>query len=252
MAVPPKATRTGEEGAPLPLVLAFHGYRETPESMSGYGRLGQDGALVVYAGGIGGAWSGAPYAKSTKQEDFQFVQDLIDRVSATYNVDQRRIYAAGMSNGGGFVAKLACEMPEQFAALGSVAGAYYPGTYESCVDQSASGPVRFTSGHTAPFLEIHGEQDATIEYRGGTRHSTPYLPVMTWMNAYAGRAGCEGSPRTTRVSNKILQVQWPGCANADGRGEVMHLQVADMQHRWPLAKPDASAELLKFFARHAR
>ena len=67
-----------------------------------------------------------------------------------YNVDHDRIYAVGMSNGGGFAALLGCRMPEQFRAIASVAGAYYPGTYEGC----AEGPVAF--------LEIHGGKDGVI------------------------------------------------------------------------------------------
>jgi poly(3-hydroxybutyrate) depolymerase len=50
---------------------------------------------MVYPNGIGGAWAGPSYAKSTVQEDLQFVADILDDIRANWCVDDSRIYATG-------------------------------------------------------------------------------------------------------------------------------------------------------------
>ncbi|WP_273661089.1 alpha/beta hydrolase family esterase [Corynebacterium heidelbergense] len=235
LALPATATPAGQPGKPLPLVLAFPGWKETPESMSRYSGLGRDGAIVVYAEGKKLAWEGAPYADATKPgQDIQFTRDLLDSLSSTYNVDKHRIYAAGMSNGGGFVGKLACELPQEFAGLAAVAGAYYPGEWTGCAprgEAARDGQVSaFAPGPGVPYLDIHGKKDTTIEYNGGVRHATPYLAAMQYSGALAARSGCFGAPTTTRVTDQVLRVEWPGCRSGV---EVTHLAIADAGHAWP-------------------
>lgn len=233
--------KSAASGQPTPLVLAFHGYEESPQSMASYsglgaawGKDGGDGAIVVYPAGKGGAWEGAPYAETSRGQDVRFITTLMDALSASYSVDATRVYAAGMSNGGGFALKLACEMPQQFAAVASVAGAYYPGTWLHCATKKSNGnnpnSVTFTKSRTVPFLEIHGRRDETIEYGGGTRHGAPYLAAMRLSSLYAGRAGCFGAPMSTAVTSKVKRVEWPGCQN---NSEVMHIAIDDAEHTWP-------------------
>lgn len=235
--VPPSATPDN----PVPLVLAFHGYRETPGTIAKYSGLDAawrtkktDGAIVVFPEGLGEAWEGAPYAKTSKGQDIQLVRDLLDQLSATYNIDNTRVYAAGMSNGGGFALKLACEMPDQFTAIASVAGAYYPGMWRDCAEKGSNpdkpDTVHFAKGATTPFLEIHGKKDQTIEYQGGRRHSTPYLAAVTLTGHYAARSGCFGAPLSTPATDKVTRMEWPGCKPG---GEVMHLSLDDGGHTWP-------------------
>lgn len=225
------------EGKPIPVVLAFHGYRESPQAMAEYSGLGDawEGAIVAYPEGLGEAWEGAPYAKTAPGQDVQFVRDLLDALSATYSIDATRVYAAGMSNGGGFAAKLACEMPQEFTAIASVSGAYYPDTWRSCATKQsrASDPasIEFTRGRTVvPFLEIHGRKDETIAYDGGERHGAPYMSAMRLSSLFASRMGCFGAPTSIAVTDKVTRVEWPGCREDS---EVMHLAIGDGGHTWP-------------------
>ncbi|MGV0397198.1 alpha/beta hydrolase family esterase [Corynebacterium suicordis] len=233
--------QTAAEGKPTPVVLAFHGYQEKPETMAAYSGLGKawgkdggDGAIVVYPEGKNKAWEGAPYAETAHGQDVQFVRDLLDRLSATYPVDATRIYAAGMSNGGGFGLKLACEMPEHFAAIASVSGAYYPGTWRNCATKQSdpNNPERitFTKGPALPFLEIHGGLDSTISFKGGTRHGSPYLSAMRLSSLYAARTACFGAPVAVKVSEEVNRTEWTGC---DQDAEVMQVDIVNAEHTWP-------------------
>lgn len=218
---------------PLPLIFAFHGYREQATQMARYTGLAGKKAIVVYPQGIGNAWEGAPYAQVKRGEDVRFVRDVLDAVSSTYQVDANRIYATGMSNGGGFVGKLACEMPEEFAAFAAVSAAYYSGTWRSCAEKGADPKkpegIRFKRGKTTPYLDIHGRKDQTIHYGGGERYKDEYLGAFEFSQLYASRARCVGAPIATRVTDAVQRVQWPNCGQ---HMEVMHLAIGDAGHTW--------------------
>ena len=218
---------------PLPLIFAFHGYREQASQMARYTDLAGKNAIVVYLQGIGNAWEGAPYARVKAGEDVRFVRDVMDAVSSTYQVDANRIYATGMSNGGGFVGKLACEMPDEFAAFAAVSAAYYSGTWRACAEKGADPKkpqdVRFKRGETTPYLDIHGRKDQTIHYGGGERYKDEYLGAFEFSQLYASRAHCVGAPIATRVTDAVQRVQWPNCGQ---HMEVMHLAIGDAGHTW--------------------
>lgn len=218
---------------PLPLIFAFHGYREQASQMARYTDLAGKNAIVVYPQGIGNAWEGAPYARVKAGEDVRFVRDVMDAVSSTYQVDANRIYATGMSNGGGLVGKLACEMPDEFAAFAAVSAAYYSGTWRACAEKGADPKkpedVRFKRGETTPYLDIHGRKDQTIHYGGGERYKDEYLGAFEFSQLYASRAHCVGAPIATRVTDAVQRVQWPNCGQ---HMEVMHLAIGDAGHTW--------------------
>jgi len=73
---------------------------------SGWNRLADEhGFIVVYPAGRGSpkAWSvdrGAGLAR-----DVRFISELIDTLEAAYNIDPARIYANGLSNGGGMAVR---------------------------------------------------------------------------------------------------------------------------------------------------
>ncbi|MEJ4096928.1 alpha/beta hydrolase family esterase [Corynebacterium bovis] len=251
-------------GTPTPVVLGFHGLHGNGTAMTATA-LGEPspgtaqdptpwpGALAVYPQGVDGAWQGAPYARTNTDDasggdDVTFVRDILDAVRRGYTVDENRIYAAGMSNGGGFAATLACRMPRTFAAVASVAGAYYPRTHTGCDDAGVS------------FLEIHGKRDALLRYDGGTRYGEPYLSPRQLVDTFVRRDRCAPVPAEERPGPTVTRLIWGDCA--DGR-EVAHVAVDDMGHEWATGRTPAGAlraggsfaatrEITAFFARHVR
>jgi polyhydroxybutyrate depolymerase len=206
---------------PHPVVMAYPGYRESAKNLQNYTKFDRLPAIVVYMQGVGNSWEGAPYAKTKDGEDIRFTRDMLAALNSTYNVDGSRIYAAGMSNGGGMVAKLACRHPELFAAVASVAGAYYKGTRTNCVQDAERAPS---------FLEIHGTKDETIGYKGGSRHGGAYLATRDLVEQFADRNNCERSPVTTALAGDVQRLQWPMCTAGT---DVVHLRVGDGGHSWP-------------------
>jgi polyhydroxybutyrate depolymerase len=79
-------------------------------------------------------------------DDVGYVVSVLDQMLETLCVDRRRIFASGMSNGGYMSHRLACEIPEYFAAIAPVVGSFSP----ELVCEGAGG---------MPVLQISGSLD---------------------------------------------------------------------------------------------
>ncbi|EED24611.1 ferulic acid esterase (FaeA), putative [Talaromyces stipitatus ATCC 10500] len=214
-----------QSGQTYPAVILFHGS----------GRLGSDAdglameldlrlslplvqtaysadKYFIYPNGVGGAWAGPSYAEVSVPEDLQFVSDMINDLKSKYSIDSNRIYAAGMSNGGGFVGTLACsELGSRFAAFASVAGSFY-------TDVDGNGCL--TSRSPLPFLEIHGGSDRGVHYSGGIGYGGPLPSIPVW---YADTLPSYGSNRFY-----ILRLIWAYLkVELLGREKQMYIQLND-------------------------
>jgi polyhydroxybutyrate depolymerase len=206
---------------PAPVILAYHGRRELDSRMETTTEISKLPVIAIYPEGTGGtngsSWEGAPY--STDANDVQFTTDLLNDLESKYCVDAGRIYATGISNGGGFTSLLACQLADRIAAFASLSGAYYPQTTTGC---EGSAPV--------PMLEFHGTGDPIIHYDGGVSHGESYLSVPDFMKRWADKDGCSAIPlRTQPVSGVELQT-WQHCKPGT---TVQHYRIDGGGHTWP-------------------
>lgn len=150
------------EGRAVPLVLEFHGLGSdgpAQNGFSGYSALAiKEGFVVVSPTGIPAvgedlnSWELAQFDIEGR-DDVQMTSDLIDRVASMVCVDQTRVYATGLSNGGYFSALLACRMADRIAATFSVAAISHPD------DCEPSRPIAMGA--------VHGTADEVVPYAGG-------------------------------------------------------------------------------------
>lgn len=114
-------------GDGFPVVLVFHGgggRGARIRRLTGLDRLADArGFVAVYPDGIDGHWNDGRSTIKNPQDDLGFVAALLDRIAASTPVDQRRVYATGLSNGALFAQRLGCDMPRRVSAITSVAGA---------------------------------------------------------------------------------------------------------------------------------
>ncbi|HEY9785535.1 MAG TPA: hypothetical protein V6D17_09055, partial [Candidatus Obscuribacterales bacterium] len=84
----------------MPVVLVFHGLHIPGSLMiplTGFNSTAdRNGFIVVYGEGINRRWDDG---RSTHADDVGYVCAVLDRLSAILNLDKRRVYAAGISNG---------------------------------------------------------------------------------------------------------------------------------------------------------
>ncbi len=213
-----------------PLVVVVHGFMQSPAhqcEMSRWDELAAaEGFLTVYplGSGVPPHWA-APGPGSTPgrvRDQVAFISGLVGLVSRQYAVDAGRVYASGMSNGGGLASLLALERPDLFAAVGSVAGLYlYP-----------PGPPG--DARAVPLIAFHGALDRIVPIAGGVRRlGHPLQPVADWMAAYARSCGC--TDRTEEhVVGSVSRVRYTGGRNGS---EVVWYRIADAGHTWPGGVP---------------
>ena len=155
--------------------------------------------------------------------DVRFISDLIDRLQAEYNIDPNRIYANGMSNGGGMAFALSCKLSDRIAAIGAVAGAYHQ-SWDECGD---SRPV--------PAVAFHGTADKFALYQGGPSPIAPgTFPNIEDLTARVARRNqCKGDPSGTRVTASVRRLAYTNCA---GNADVILYTVEGGGHTWPGGK----------------
>jgi polyhydroxybutyrate depolymerase len=209
---------------PAPLVLAFHGWGGSGRFMARYSGLSalsdRSGFVAAFPDGAGtpAHWTldeDAPGAR----DDLAFVDGLVDRLVTDACVDPSRIYAVGVSNGGGFAARVACERPGRIAAVVSVAGAYR--------DPDSCDPDRPVS-----LMEVHGTADPVVPYAGGGRAGAH--GVVAWLRSWARRDGCSPHARIRRVDARTVRLDWSAC---HGGAVISHLRLLGGGHAWPGADP---------------
>jgi polyhydroxybutyrate depolymerase len=154
---------------PRPLLIALHGGGGQGKHMrrltrGGFDRLSdQEGFVVVYPDGIEKHWNdgrnrGATGYRAHQDDidDVGFIAALIDRLVKEQDIDPRRVYVTGMSNGAMMSYRLAGDLSEKITAVAPVAGNIPGNLYPSC---SPSRPV--------PVLAINNVNDPLMPFAGG-------------------------------------------------------------------------------------
>jgi polyhydroxybutyrate depolymerase len=224
----------------VPLVIALHGYTVSAtwmEETTHFDALAERaGFVVVYPQGTGNSWNAGTCCGNNNNDDVGFIKALIDKVVRTAHIDPKRVYATGMSNGGFMAQRLACELSAQITAVASVSG--------SLVTASCA-PSRAIS-----VLEIHGTEDQTVPYQGGSIAGIGALPpTMSLMKRWASLDGCATTPALSQ-SGITTTYTWSPCR--DGSSVVLDA-VAGGGHSWfgPEAmpgSPDATQVAWTFFS----
>lgn len=156
-------------GAPAPLLFVLHGFGGSAEDMRSYTGVEEavrtslaDGAVVAYPNGTGleaglpQSWNAGgccPFSTYDMVDDVAFFDQLIDVITAAYDIDTSRIWVVGHSNGGMMAYRLACELSARITAIGVAAGALMT---DSCAP-----------GRAVSALHLHGELDAVVPLAGG-------------------------------------------------------------------------------------
>jgi len=243
---------------PAPLVISLHTSMSWPSSslvISQWNRVADEyGFMVVYPAGTGlgpKSWEMEGSDTPSRMPDVIFISQLIDKLEADYNIDKARIYANGMSNGGGMAFVLSCTLSDRIAAIGMVSPGLYP-EWSWCKDHR---PV--------PVIAFHGTADPICPYNGGlSRLGGGTFPnVPDFMSSWSRRNRCGPHPTETPLSRNVVRLQYTDCAD---EAAVVFYTLKGEGHQWPGGTPvkaqwmlgpysgslDATREMWAFFREH--
>ena len=250
--------RSYDRAKPTPLVISLHGaamWGAAQKETSQWNRVADaHGFIVVYPSGAKGSGPRVWHMDSGpgSMKDVKFIGELIDTLEAAYNIDQTRIYANGLSNGGGMAFVLSCTLSDRIAAVGMVAAAQLL-PWGWCTDQ-----------REVPMIAFHGMADRQVPYNGGPSHD-PFNPVTfpavrVWAANWARRNGCAPTPIDSAIAADVTRREYPDCA---GGAAVVLYTIQGGGHTWPGGKPlpewfagptsrsvDASRLMWAFFREH--
>jgi polyhydroxybutyrate depolymerase len=215
----------------------------------------ENGFIVVYPAGTGTGpktWFMEGAKTPSRMPDVRFISELIDTLEARYNIDPARIYANGMSNGGGMAFALSCTLSHRIAAIGAVSAAQsLPSTW--CADST---PV--------PMIAFHGAADPFVPYKGAPpgwlNPQAPFPNIPTWAASWAQRNRCGPKPVDSAVTAHVTRREYRNCAE---NATVVLYTIKGGGHQWPGGKPipewivgpmtreiDATGLMWAFFAEH--
>jgi polyhydroxybutyrate depolymerase len=156
---------------------------------------------------------------------------MIEELKNKFNIDEKRVYATGMSNGGQMSHKLGCDLAGKIAAIAPV-GAGMRIDY-SC---NPSKPI--------PTMIIHGKKDPCALYDGGQcggcvqkflgiDSSADHFAcesINTITNDWIERNSCSTESRIAYQRGNVTCTTFDDCAD---NSEVMLCTSDDAGHTWP-------------------
>lgn len=251
---------------PMPMVLAFHGGGANASTMVVFSGLNekadQAGFIVAYPEGSGrlekmltfNAGNCCGQAAARTIDDVAFIRHLLDDLEGIANVDRRRVFATGMSNGAMMAYRLAAELSDRIAAIAPVGG--------------PMGTKECHPGRAVSVMHFHGDADEFAPFNGGRGRGisgTDFFSVDHSIDAWTTANGCRKTPTTMRLPDReddgttVTQRRYDG--GRDG-AEVVLVVVEGGGHTWPGREPrlrflgvstrDISANdmMWEFFERH--
>lgn len=217
---------------PVPLLFNFHGFGSSAKSQMSYDNMqavaDTTGFILVYPEGTlfwgSPHWNVGSWTLGSTADDIGFTEAMIDTLASNYNIDLKRVYSCGYSNGGYFSFELACQLSDKIAAIGSVGGTMSTETYTSC-----------NPSHPTPVVTIHGTEDATVSYNGGKpKNSESLADVHTYWTNYNNTVS---SPIDSTLPDMNTSdgstVHLSRYNNGDNCTSVEHYKVIGGGHDWP-------------------
>ena len=228
-----------------PLVLVLHGAFSNAATIEEWSRFSQladrEGFVVAYPNGIG--WFGflqhwnaghcCGLAAEDHVDDVSFLRYVIGDVSSRLQIDPRRVYIVGHSNGGMLAYYFGATDSEQIAGIGVMGGALGS-------EQNSHRPLRMIGPpqRPVPLIALHGRDDPTVPFEGGTGRRTVggrrYISVLDSTEGWAAYCGC-GSPPQVRNSPEgdHYVLSW---RDTTGKPWVILHVLDHWGHQWPRAK----------------
>lgn len=225
---------------PTPLVIVLHGGGGSGQGMNALTHFNaiadRENFIVVYPDGFENHWNDGRNvqrysAQAQNIDDVGFISALIDHLSGEFNIDARRVYVTGISNGAQMSHRLGSELSEKIAAIAPVAG-------NIPVNMA---PV-WSPTRPVSVLIINGTADPLVPWAGGNVHLGrlvlgQVLSVAETVKFWVIKDGCAAARVEARLPDTdpndgttVMTETYGGCQDSV---EVVLYAVEGGGHTWP-------------------
>jgi polyhydroxybutyrate depolymerase len=182
-----------------PLIVLLHGYGANgfvQDALFGWAQLADDrGVFVAHPDGTidaGGShfWNATDACCDTGHtgvDDVAYLNAVVDDMEANFNIDKKRVFFAGHSNGGFMSHRMACDAAGRVAGIMALAG-------DNWQDASKCNPTEAVA-----VLQVHGDGDTVVPYDGAGLMPSAKASVGSW----AVKNGCTGDLTDTTETHDI-------------------------------------------------
>ena len=265
---------SGFTGQPLPLLIMLHGCTQSSVDFARGTRMNilaeKELCFVAYPeqgqpANSSKCWNW--YQSSNQQRgsgEPSLIAGITRQIMGNYSIDASRVYVAGLSSGGAMAAIMAATYPDLYAAVGVHSGVAYGAAQDlpsalKVMQQGATRQAR-PLREAPPIIIFHGDRDTTVSPLNADRM------LEQWLQATPDRNSSRKSPvRESVVSGQIAggRAYTRGIyTDTAGRTLAEKWIIRQVGHAWSGGSssgsytdpqgPDASAEMLRFFADHPK
>ena len=206
-----------------PLVFNFHGGGMSALEQMFYTQMNDSaetyGFIAVYPQGIESDWNvGFDMDYDKGSDDISFVKAILRQLKKEHNIDEKAIFATGLSRGGFFTYRLAVEMPETFAAIGAI-GAPMPNQVQQ----------RHNSNEKVAVLLAQGDADVIVKSKG---KKSAYLSAQQTVEYWA-KHNQNNLDVSIKNINTIEDETEVVVNTYKGNKSVVLIEVINGGHTWP-------------------
>lgn len=230
---------------PYPVVLAFHGAGGSARTMLHHSRWSHHaelkGFVVVAPQGTPPKLDEKPSFRLNPQlwnlgspglssmihhaDDVGFVQAILDTLPKQLDIDSRRIYSTGFSNGAGLTFRLAGELGNRLAAISPVAG------LPTSQMEKPPRPI--------PTWCFYSSLDPLVPWNGGevtspwTGKTAERPPVLELIERWSLESGFPLEHQIIQKTDALEEVQ---LGKAPSGAEMIYTKINGLGHHWPGGK----------------
>lgn len=231
-----------------PVVVVLHGRPSNAGSMAAISDMNttgrREGFIVVYPEGLDNEWNAqfdisasdislTGRRSTLPQDDVGFLKTLMRDLRQDFNVDTRRMYLTGFSNGAFMTYRMACSASDTFAAFAAVSAALYVELSRYCQRSPATA-----------MLLMNGTADPSVPYEGvevpnseGGEPIRITLSVQETVAAFARRNHCSLRGTSTTFAERgrspgtnVVRFTPHDC---DANAEIVFYLINGGGHTWP-------------------
>ncbi|MEO1554834.1 MAG: alpha/beta fold hydrolase [Pseudomonadota bacterium] len=250
-----------------PVVLVFHGGEGDGTRAALASGIVDDaraqGFAVAFPNSPGQQWNDGRETTRSGIDDVGFTRAVIADLGARYGLNTQRVYVAGISNGGMFVQRLACDAPDLVDAVAVVAAVMPAALSQSCAARQAK-PMIFFNGTADRLMPFEGGEIASSRLLGigvGGRVLSQAQTRSFWTARNACGTGNVGAPVDRVTDQTTAQLTRYRCA---GQADLLFYVLEGGGHNWPGSsvggasrlsgtvsrEVDATATIIEFFKRY--
>jgi polyhydroxybutyrate depolymerase len=204
---------------PVPVVVMLHGGGGTSKAAAtetGWGaKADKEGFLAVFPDALArdpaktGSFARNPqlwndgsdrfYPGQKAPDDVAFLNAMLDELSAKFNVDVRRIFFTGFSNGASMSFRFGAEASKRIAAIAPVAGA----CWLEKVKLERPVPMCYLTGAADPLNLIEGGVPKMLGGSSDKVRAKPKPPVRDSIRKWTEALGAPAAPTSTTETNGV-------------------------------------------------